>query len=81
MANTSWAAEPPIFTTLSESGRDGEIRTHDFLLPKQALYQAELRPENRHPELEAGAHSGVEYKERKKKAHLLAILASQPTSD
>jgi hypothetical protein len=27
------------------SGRDGEIRTHDFLLPKQALYQAELRPE------------------------------------
>lgn len=27
-----------------ESGRDGEIRTHDFLLPKQALYQAELRP-------------------------------------
>jgi hypothetical protein len=30
---------------IRQSGRDGEIRTHDFLLPKQALYQAELRPE------------------------------------
>ena len=30
---------------LRVDGRDGEIRTHDFLLPKQALYQAELRPE------------------------------------
>ncbi len=27
-----------------ESGRGGQIRTDDFLLPKQALYQAELRP-------------------------------------
>ena len=26
------------------SGRGGQIRTDDFLLPKQALYQAELRP-------------------------------------
>ena len=26
-------------------GRGGQIRTDDFLLPKQALYQAELRPE------------------------------------
>ena len=25
--------------------RGGQIRTDDFLLPKQALYQAELRPE------------------------------------
>jgi hypothetical protein len=25
-------------------GRGGGIRTLDFLLPKQALYQAELRP-------------------------------------
>ena len=25
-------------------GRDGQIRTDDILLPKQALYQAELRP-------------------------------------
>ncbi len=24
--------------------RGGQIRTDDFLLPKQALYQAELRP-------------------------------------
>ncbi len=28
-----------------KSGRDGQIRTDDILLPKQALYQAELRPE------------------------------------
>src|SRR5689334_22544142 len=28
-------------------GRDGQIRTDDFLLPKQALYQAELRPVSR----------------------------------
>ena len=27
--------------------RGGQIRTDDFLLPKQALYQAELRPEAR----------------------------------
>lgn len=26
------------------NGRDGQIRTDDILLPKQALYQAELRP-------------------------------------
>ena len=26
------------------SGRGGQIRTDDILLPKQALYQAELRP-------------------------------------
>jgi hypothetical protein len=31
---------PDIF----RSGRDGEIRTLDLLLPKQALYQAKLRP-------------------------------------
>lgn len=29
----------------SDDGRDGEIRTLDLLLPKQALYQAKLRPE------------------------------------
>jgi hypothetical protein len=29
-----------------KSGRGGEIRTHDLLLPKQAFYQAELHPEN-----------------------------------
>ena len=27
-----------------KGGRGGQIRTDDFLLPKQALYQAELRP-------------------------------------
>ena len=30
---------------LKMSGRGGQIRTDDFLLPKQALYQAELRPD------------------------------------
>ena len=29
---------------MEKSGRGGQIRTDDFLLPKQALYQAELRP-------------------------------------
>ena len=29
---------------LFKSGRGGQIRTDDILLPKQALYQAELRP-------------------------------------
>ena len=28
-------------------GRGDEIRTRDILVPNQALYQAELRPENR----------------------------------
>ena len=28
------------------NGRDGEIRTRDLLLPKQALYQAKLRPDS-----------------------------------
>lgn len=28
------------------TGRDERIRTSDFLHPMQALYQAELRPEN-----------------------------------
>src|SRR5205085_8279311 len=30
---------------LREDGRGGEIRTHDLLYPKQARYQATLRPE------------------------------------
>ena len=30
-------------------GRGGETRTPDFLLPKQALYQAELRPDASSP--------------------------------
>jgi hypothetical protein len=29
---------------VEEKSRGGQIRTDDFLLPKQALYQAELRP-------------------------------------
>ena len=29
---------------VSLQNRGGQIRTDDFLLPKQALYQAELRP-------------------------------------
>lgn len=29
---------------IKKGGRGGQIRTDDFLLPKQALYQAELRP-------------------------------------
>lgn len=29
---------------LSQNGRDGRTRTDDIMLPKHALYQAELRP-------------------------------------
>ena len=40
---------PSSFTLLSiyKDGRGGEIRTHDLLVPNQALYQAKLRPETR----------------------------------
>ncbi len=31
---------------LLKNGRGGEIRTHDLLYPKQARYQATLRPDN-----------------------------------
>jgi hypothetical protein len=34
------------------NGRGGEIRTHDLLYPKQARYQATLRPD---PRAEEGA--------------------------
>ena len=30
---------------MRKSGRGGEIRTHDLLYPKQARYQATLRPD------------------------------------
>ena len=33
------------------SGRGGEIRTHDLLYPKQARYQATLRPDPRQEKL------------------------------
>ena len=36
---------PTLSSYLNQSGRGGQIRTDDFLLPKQALYQAELRPD------------------------------------
>lgn len=35
-----------------KKSRGGQIRTDDFLLPKQALYQAELRPVRRAGTLE-----------------------------
>jgi hypothetical protein len=31
------------------SGRGGRIRTGDLLLPKQAIYQTDLRPDGLHP--------------------------------
>ena len=40
---------PVILTKLDElsiNGRNGEIRTHDPLIPNQMLYQAEPRPDN-----------------------------------
>lgn len=32
---------------ISKNGRNDGIRTHDLFHPKKALYQAELRPEQR----------------------------------
>src|SRR5215207_5159440 len=32
-------------STRAKNGRGGEIRTHDLLYPKQARYQATLRPD------------------------------------
>lgn len=40
-----WALEKNQRNSLIFNGRGGQIRTDDFLLPKQALYQAELRPD------------------------------------
>lgn len=39
--------KPWITTAFLISGRGERIRTFDILLPKQALYQTELRPETR----------------------------------
>jgi hypothetical protein len=36
---------------LEENGRGGEIRTHDLLYPKQARYQATLRPDTERSKL------------------------------
>src|SRR5688500_3908967 len=38
------SALPAELSGQSEIGRDCEVRTHDPLLPKQVLYQAELSP-------------------------------------
>jgi hypothetical protein len=38
---------PPNLWCRPKIRRDGQIRTDDILLPKQALYQAELRPVTR----------------------------------
>ena len=39
--------KPPHLRRFEFSGRGERIRTFDILLPKQALYQTELRPETR----------------------------------
>ena len=36
-----------ILSFFLKNGRGGEIRTHDLLYPKQARYQATLRPDLR----------------------------------
>lgn len=45
-SNTNWQRRLNLGIDLidPQGGRGGQIRTDDFLLPKQALYQAELRP-------------------------------------
>ena len=44
MSTQTFSLTFPERESLIGNGRDGQIRTDDFLLPKQALYQAELRP-------------------------------------
>ena len=44
-----------------KNGRGGEIRTHDLLYPKQARYQATLRPDPRAGE---GAYLSIELQPR-----------------
>jgi hypothetical protein len=39
------ALKRAITENLLQNGRGGEIRTHDLLYPKQARYQATLRPD------------------------------------
>ena len=45
-------------TRIEVRGRGDRIRTCDFLLPKQALYQAELHPESSCPRKRAGIAEG-----------------------
>ena len=42
---------------LRKSGRGGEIRTHDLLYPKQARYQATLRPDPQREKLTSAARN------------------------
>ena len=47
VAKKLWRTIRHLRVTTATDGRDGEIRTLDLLLPKQALYQAKLRPDFR----------------------------------
>ena len=47
-------AEPAGLAAAAAFGRGERIRTSDILLPKQALYQAELRPDGAKPRKSAG---------------------------
>ena len=40
-----WTADVHLADTTKKIGRGAEIRTPDLLVPNQALYQAEPRPE------------------------------------
>jgi hypothetical protein len=49
-----------------ENGRGGEIRTHDLLYPKQARYQATLRPDIETTRLpRAQPESNVDFSEQR----------------
>jgi hypothetical protein len=42
-----------------KNGRGGEIRTHDLLYPKQARYQATLRPDTGALKMPAGPKNAI----------------------
>jgi hypothetical protein len=50
--------------TFRKIGRGDRIRTHDPLLPKQMLYQAELRPDTREGRFAGFAERGQAFRRR-----------------
>jgi hypothetical protein len=54
-----WIDFCQIFIFIDKNGRGGEIRTHDLLYPKQARYQATLRPDAGAVKMPAGRKNAM----------------------
>ena len=57
-----------------KNGRGGEIRTHDLLYPKQARYQATLRPD---PRAEEGAGTRAKLQCRNSKIRFPHVFSAR----